>query len=423
MTESSTANRVALEVPAPWTLLTVGERYDSSAADYDGVNYSGVCVNTDEHVRMYALGDASASDLVGQASGRVWLQAKRNLAMVADKTIVVGSYKDTYLAASDGITIMAGFHTANAVSEVSPGTLPNAIDKYDAKATLASTIWGVFDVAMGITTGVVAAVQAILLGKFTWLAAQKAVLNTVGTALNIAGLGWSKDVPLPGLNLFSEGGTFISSFYGSVNVVGLAGLLMGSLFHYEIAWNVAKARGFKRASLSATNNVDLTAAFWFEAKTDSDHTWAARAGAMSVRGVEIKLGQARTKYPQAPTLTQTYYGVLDSTWKSQLQISVKVLRDIESTATTNTTVDAIDAVTFKAGVFTMTVKNASVELGDSTTGGYLKASPSGLSLKGPGLLGSIMCKPTEMAIEAGAGSLRIKPGSAIAVDGVELKVG
>ncbi|MCA9607233.1 MAG: hypothetical protein KC619_16620 [Myxococcales bacterium] len=423
MTETSTANRVALEVPSPWTLLTIGERYDSSASDYSGVNYSGVCVNTDSHVRMYAMGDASASDLVGQASGRVWLQAKQDLAMLADKTLVVGSYKDTYLAAAGGITVMAGYATANAVSEASPGTLPNAIESYDAKASLASGIWTGFDVAMGIVTGVVAGVQAILLGKFSWLAAQKAVINTVGTALNIAGLGWSKDVSLPGLNLFSEGGTFISSFYGSVNVIGLAGLLMGSLFHYEIAWNVAKARGFKRVSLSATNNVDLTAAFWFEAKTDGDHTYAARAGAMNVRGVKLKVGQGRTKYPQSPTLTQTYYGVLDSTWKSLLAITVKVLKDLEATATTNTTIDAVDAATFKAGVFTMTVKNAQVVLGDPVTGGVLKAAPSGLTLLGPGLLGSIKLKPTEMAIEAGAGSLRIKPGAAIAIDGLELKVG
>lgn len=420
MTESSTQNRVAFEIPSPWTLLTVGQHHDSS---YSGVNYDGVIVNTDSHVRMYAKGDASQSDLIGQAKQRVWLQAKRNLVGVAEKTLLLGAYKDTYVAAGGGITIMAGYHTAGAVSEASPGTLPDAVDKYDAKANLASTIWTGFDVAMGIVTSVVAGVQALLLGSFGWLGAQRAVLNTVGTALNIAGLGWSKDVSLPGLNLFSEGGTFISSFWGSINIHGLVGLLMGSLFHYEIAWNISKVRGFKRVSLSATNNVDLVAGFWYEGKTDASHVYAARAGAMTLRGVDIKFGQSITKYPQSPTLTQTYYGVMDTTWKALLEVSVQVLKTISSQATTHTTIDAVDSATFKAGVFTMTVKTAQVQMGDPASGGLLTAAPNGLTLVGPGKLGSIKLTPTEMAFTSGAGSLRVKPGAAIAVDGVELKVG
>ena len=114
--ETSTSDtRVYLKVPSPFAAAAIGAFY--SDADPNAVDYAGVAVNADDHVRLYAKGDKSQSDAILQAYGQVWLQAKNRMTGVASGGVLLGSRDRTVLGASDGVNIMAGFSTGTPSSE------------------------------------------------------------------------------------------------------------------------------------------------------------------------------------------------------------------------------------------------------------------------------------------------------------------
>ena len=77
---------LTFEVPAPWTRLRVGH------ADVPGIE-----VKTEEHLRIYAKGEVHQSDVVGQATGQVWLQAIDDVVVMAKKKLLVSSTGATYV--------------------------------------------------------------------------------------------------------------------------------------------------------------------------------------------------------------------------------------------------------------------------------------------------------------------------------------
>ncbi len=166
-----------------------------------------------------------------------------------------------------------------------------------------SSVTGARTVADG---GALAIRQAQLMHTFPWIGATNALSNLVGASLNIAGLTGTTKVDLPGINLFSQGGTFIGANFGSVNISGLGGVLMGGLFTHQFAPWGSSFRGWRRVSVGACGPVDLSGLFWAESTSDGPQTFCARAGLLSVKGVEMELGDVawhgapRTPPPGAP---------------------------------------------------------------------------------------------------------------------------
>ncbi|MCB9596827.1 MAG: hypothetical protein H6719_29155 [Sandaracinaceae bacterium] len=423
---SSSFTRLTFEVPSPWTLMTVGKRRTSAEK---GVQWSGVSVNTDDHVRLFALGDESSSDVVGQADDRVWLQARKNVNMLAEKTVVVGSMGRTYLASGDGTLIMAGFSTAPVRSQDSPDDTPRATSAYLAKARVAGGIWSGFDAAMAVVNAITSLSTAAMMGEMSWAPVAKALVTTIGVGANIIGFTGSQNVSLPGLSLFSEGGTFVTSVLGGINIHATLGLTLGGIFQYNIGYATVKMRGFSRASMTATDTVDVASALWHETKTDGPQTYAARTGDLSLRGAKLLLGiyKSQDSKVQMPTDSVLFTSLSKTSITANLGVSFDT--ELTGTATleagTDITMQAVDAVTFDVGGFEVVVSRQTVHL-CTPVGDSLDVTPGVVTLKGEGVLGksSLTCDGSTVLAKSNGHTFEVTPSTqSVRIDGTELKIG
>ncbi|MCB9596248.1 MAG: hypothetical protein H6719_26230 [Sandaracinaceae bacterium] len=427
MTVSRTSNRIAFAVPSPWTFLAIGKKHhhqNDRDVRPDAIDYSGVIVNTDEHVRLYAEGDRDASDAIGQATGRVWLQAKRDLVAMAQRTLLLRSENDTYLASGGTLTVLAGFAKPQVRSEREPGAMPKAIEGYDAKVTLASTIWGGFDVAMTALTVVAASVEGALTGSFSWAAASTTRINTIGTAVNIVGLGWSKAPDLPGLHLFSETGTYFQSMFGVLTVSGLMGALMGGLVVNVVAAVSGKLRGVARASVAAVDTVDAVSAFWWESRAERNQTIAARTGALALRGAKITVGTTKTKGKQLPTLTACLSSVRETSVETPTVIGIQAAPlkgsvprvSLLTSSVGDTTIEATGKILYQCKGMIVSVLPTEITFGDHRP--FMKLTDASVEVA---YAPQLKCAPGK--IVGGMNQLVVVPGGAITLGGAEVEIG
>jgi hypothetical protein len=412
VTENDT--RVLWSVESPASTMSVGLFYEDTA-------YSGLSVDTTEHVRLYAKGDKGESDAIAQATGQVWMQAMGNLALVAKNKVMVSALATTAMAAKKGITVMAGLSGADAKSEGTPGTMPSSVSSYEDKAKIAAGVWAGFDVAMIATTAAAAIVEAITKGKMTWLGATGVAANVAGTAVNIAALTGKKEVAVPGIHLFSEGGTFIGGAYGSVNMAGLPGALLGSLFTHQFALFTTSVRGVFRASLTAVGPIDISSLLWYEGKTDGDHTVASRIGTMSVRGVSMKIGQVEADLPQLPTLSIELSALRQISLRALRTMTLSAGKSIKSKATVDTEIKASTELSMSVGAWEIAIDATSAKLGPSS-GPHIAISPTGVLILSPARTGQLKLENGKISAMSLAGTMDIKPGLSLAVNGTEMKI-
>ncbi|MCB9592983.1 MAG: hypothetical protein H6719_09650 [Sandaracinaceae bacterium] len=425
MTTTSTSDtRLYFEVPSPFTSLAIGKfRADN---DTSGVDYAGISVNADDHVRLYAKGSPGASDAILQSYGQAWLQAKNRMSGTAAGGVMIGSRGRTLVGSSDGINILAGFETVPPSSEGTPGTLPAMIEKYEPKATIASSLWTGFDVSMGITAGVVGIVQAVVGTGFSWVGATHVAANLVGAALGIATLGWSREVSmLPGINLFSQGGTYMGALYGSVNITGMVGLTMGSLFHTKLAIGMSRLRGYRRASVSAAGTVDFSGLLWYECKSDGEQTIASRAGTLTMRGAAMTLGQLVAVFPQSPTSVIEVNAINEVAIECPLSIQMSALTKLESTAMLDTYMKCLSSAKLHTtGDVAISINNSEASLSGPGGGSHLTADSCGATLQA--VTSTFVAKKEGTILiggPLGGGKVEVTPGASVTVSGTTVDIG
>jgi len=426
VTETSTSDtRVYLKVPSPFTGVAIGTFYADS--DDDAVDYAGISVNADDHVRLHAKGAPSESDAVLQSYGQSWLQAKNRMSGAAAGSILIGSRGRAVFGASDGVNILAGFTTGTPSSQGSPGTLPGVIERYESKAAIASALWTGFDVAMGVGAAVAGVTQGVVGTGFSWLGSAKIASNLAGAALGIAALGWSRDVALPGMNLFSQGGTYMGAVYGSVNITGSVGLLMGSLFHTKLAIGMARMRGFARASVTSVKTVDFSALLWHEAKSDGEQTIASRAGTLTLRGTKMTVGQLVAVPPQSPTSNLEAVALNEVAVTSPFLVDMGSLVNLDSTALMDNVLKVHSKATLgtAAGLGSQ-ISNipGKLELRGVSEGASLTCDSSGVEMTEPGLgLARATNSDIQLSSSLGAGKITVVPGASVTVDGTTVDIG
>jgi len=412
----STSTRVLLSIPNPLTTLSIGAFSTDSG-------YNGVSVDTVQHVRLYGKGGASASDLVGQATGQVWLQSMNNVVALSQLNTVVASRDRTQFVAQEGITIMAGFNPGDIQTESQVGGLPTSVSGYETSATIASGVTTALNAATLVVSAALRIGLSLASSYFSWTTAMSGVTaNLVGAGINIAALGWSKDISTPGINLYSSGFMTIGSAKGSVNVIGMAGVLLTSTFVTLSGLFSTKITGAFHTAMNAVGPVDLLGGDRVTIRGWYGVTIAARTGAFTGRGKKINLGSPFPflKSPQVNTLKLTMNALKSIKLDSLLNVTVSAYKKYESTAIDHEFDATLSTKMDVAGIWILEVNAMGISAGG--TAAKLEVDMSGVTLSGPGGLAKVECGVAKVDVTCGAGSLKIVPGVSIAIDGTKLDI-
>lgn len=411
----STSTRAVLSVPSPATSVSLGAFSATSS-------YSGVSVDTVEHVRFYGKGGASASDLVGQATGQVWLQSMNRVVALAKKNVLVASRDRTQIVAQKGVTIMAGFAPDPIRTESEAGDLPESVSGYGTSATIASSVTAGIDAATMIVAALLKSTLSVASSSFSWTTALSGVTaNLTGAALNIASLAGSKDVDTPGINLYSAGFMTVGSARSSVNLIGLSGVLLSSTFVTLAGLFTTKVTGAFHTSMNAIGPVDIlggdrvTIRGWYGVEV------ASRTGTFTARGKTINLGSPIpfAKPPQINTITVSMNALKSITLSSLVNTSVSALTGYESTALDHE-IDATIGMKMDVGSGLWALEVTQSGIAAKGTAAKLEIGPTGVTLSGPGGVAKVELGNGKVDLTSGAGSLKIVPGTSIAIDGIKL---
>jgi len=280
MTTSTANQKVTLDVPKPWTKLEVGAG-----------TIGGVYIETDEHVRLIAHGSASESHAIATAIGQLWVQAVQDVVVVAKKKAMITSQTATLMHSAKTLTVLAGFKPSSVASETTPGTLPTGVDEYDSAASVASAFWTGFGAATAAVTAVAGIAQMALGTGFSWTSTVNAAINIGATLVGSMAVGWQKDGKFPGVNLFSQGGTYIGCTFGATYIVGMTGTVLAAPFLSAFSLLMGKNRGFKKSSLMSCGSVDISSLFGNTHQAAKDTTISARTGDLNfVAPTKIRIG-------------------------------------------------------------------------------------------------------------------------------------
>lgn len=411
----STSTRALIDIPNPATSLSVGEFSTDSG-------YNGVSVDTVEHVRFYGKGGTSASDLVGQATGQVWLQSMNHVVGLSKENLMIASRDRTQIVAQKGVTILAGYSGGDVTTEPQAGTLPTSVTSFDSSAQIAAGIATGINAAEMVVAAVLTSVMSVASSRFSWTTAMSGVTaNLTGAALNIASLGWSKDIDLPGINLFSSGFFTVGSAKSTVNLIGLAGVLISSSFVSLAGLFTTKITGGFHTAMNAIGPVDLLAGDrvtirgWFGVEV------ASRTGSFTGRGKKINLGSPIpfVKSPQVNTLNVKMQALKSITLSSLINTSVSAYVSYASTAMDHEIEATIGTkLNVGNGLWTLEVNQLGMKAkGPAAT---LEVDASGVTLSGPGGAAKAEFAIGKVDLSCGAGSIKIVPGASIAFDGMKL---
>jgi hypothetical protein len=412
----STSTRVLLEVPSPATSLSLGEFSTSSG-------YNGVSVDTVSHARFYGKGGSSASDVVGQATGHVWLQSMNRVSALAQRNVLVASRDRTQIVAQKGVNLFAGFSAGNIASEGEPGSMPSSVSSYESSANIASSVATGIDAAGLVVSAIMKGVLSVASSQFAWATAMSGVsANLTGAALNIASLGWARDVDLPGINLYSSGFFTVGSARGSVSLTGVAGLLLASPFVSLAGLITTKITGAFHTSMNAIGPVDILAGDRVTIRGWLGVQVASRTGTFTGRGKTINLGTPIpfVKPPQINTLSVTMNALKSITLSSLVNTTISSLAGYQSTAMDHE-IDATLGTSMQvAGIWKLEVTPMGIAAKGPATS--LEIGPTGVVLSGPGGVSKAELGVANVSLQSGAGSLKIVPGASVAIDGVKLDI-
>lgn len=425
MTSTRTETRYLLSSPNPRTQLAIGQWYSTT-------HFAGIGVDTDQHVRLYATGtDLTASDLVAQATGQVWIHSLAKLVAFAKKDVLVASRSVTSIAGEGGVTIIAGFSPGDIASETTPDTFPSAIESYEAKGALLTGVWVCFDTFMAIT---ITAVQLCLTikdsgwaGLDRW-AVEGSLANLTGASINLAGLSfipWSSTVSLPGINLFSQAGTLIGAAFGCVNVIGLPGTLIASTFTTQFGLLTAGVRGFFSTGMSALGPVDVSALGDVTCRGYAGLTFAARLGKASLRGTKMIIGTELVPWvrlPQLPTTKVEMKALKEVAVESPAAVTLVAKKMVTTQSTLDTTLKAVTkAAIGTVGPFKISLVPARVFAGKAGGPG-VGLSTQDVLLTGPGGAAKAIVKDGKVELDMGGAKLTVVPGVSLKVDGLSFKL-
>lgn len=414
---SDTSTRAVMAVPSPATSLSVGAFSETSG-------YNGVNIDTVKHVRFNAKGDASASDLVGQATGRVWLQSMRHVVTLSKLNTVVASRDRTHIVGNKGVSLLAGFVPPSVKPEDSAGSMPSAVDSYESSANTASGVTTAIDAGMVLVSSILRGVLSVASSTFSWTTGMAGVTaNLTGAALNIANLGWAKDVDTPGVNLYSAGFMTVGSAKGTVSMVGVGGCLIASTYVTLAGAISTKVTGAFHTSMNAIGAVDLLAGNRVTIRGWLGVQVASRTAQLTARAAEVNLGSpfGFKKKPQINTLKLELNALESIVLESMVHTKIESLyayetdaMDHEIEATIGMTMDVAQ------GVWSMKVEAAGTSLNGPTS--QLKIDAAGVTLAGPGGASKVQLGPGKVDIVSGAGAVKIVPGVSLTVDGIKMDI-
>ncbi len=411
----STSTRALLSVPNPATSLSLGQFSTDSG-------YNGVSVDTDEHLRFYGKGGTSASDLIGQATGQVWLQSMNRVVSLAKKNTLVASVDRTHVVSQKGVNILAGFNSGPVTTEDNTGSLPSSVSSYESSANIAAGVATALDAAGAITAGLLRSVLSVASSSYSWATGAVGLsANLIGAGLNIATLAGAKDISKPGINLYSAGFMTVGSARGSVSLNGVAGLLLTSTFVTMAGLFSTKVTGAFHTAMNAIGPVDILAGDRVTIRGWLGVTIASRTGTFTGRGKEINIGSPIpfVKPPQINTAKVTMNALKSITLDSMVNTSVSALLGYKSTATDHE-IEATLGMKMDVGngLWDLEVMPAGIALKGKTT--KLEIGYSGVTLSGPGGVSKAELDIGKVNLQSGAGSIKIVPGTSIAVDGTKL---
>ena len=415
--EEATSERARIYVPNPATALNVGLAF-AGEDDYETAATDGITVNTAEHIRVYANGTSGNNDLVAQATGKLWMQAVDDVVVRSKRKLMVASAASSVFTAAKGVHILAGFGQTSVSSDNDPGVLPQAVEDYADKADLAASIWAGFNASTLAVAGVLRGVESLVGNKFQWNAGAVAATAIAGTTLNALALK-DRDVDLPGINLFSNAGIYVGAVMGSVNIAGLGGVYLGSLYTAVTSILSTTIRGVFRSSLMAGGAVDISAIKGYEGKTDGDHSIYARTGTLLAAGTKIRCGisGAKAKLPQLPTKTVLFSGLKEVIVESIGSISAEGML-IDSKAKMATNFKSTKETSFKAGTWEVSITPKDITVGLPHTAS-MKIDASGVTIAGPSKVSTVKLGPSRVELKSGSGSLAVVPGTSVQFSGLE----
>lgn len=436
MTVDST-QRILFDVPSPWTSISIGQ---FTPARDDGVNvntahYSGIGVYTDADVRFNALGPAAQSDLIAQAKDQLWLQAVGNVVGVAGESALIASPAATYVAGQGGVTILAGFAPSDIATQTEAGTMPEAVSGYASTAAIPTVVFGIFDTIMAVGLTALDAYLTITdrptgssrLSAFNRWGLQGSLANLAGATLNIAGLTGFPYIPLPGINMFAQAGILVGSALGGVNIIGVPGLLIQSTFTTQFALIASGVRGLKSAGMTSLVSADVSALTDVTVRGSSEVVLASRTGTTTLRGLNMNLGilfpiaVLGVPTPQLPTASVKIQATQEVSLRSWAGVDIDAHADIGLKAGKELTVDGGKKVSFKVGVFEISLDDTRTQLG-SPAGAKAKFEGSRgakkVLISGPGDTASARLMGTRIKLEAAAGCCSFDiMGKKLTVDG------
>ncbi|MCB9596894.1 MAG: hypothetical protein H6719_29495 [Sandaracinaceae bacterium] len=419
---------LTFEVPAPWTRLRVGH------ADVPGIE-----VKTEEHLRIYAKGEVHQSDVVGQATGQVWLQAIDDVVVMARRKLLVSSTGATYVTANRGITVLAGFKPAPILSENFPGTFPKGAEGYEKSADIVGGLATGLAIALGIGVAATKVTETAVGSHFSIWQSTGAAIDVVGAALNVAMLAWKKDVKLPGIQLWSQGGTVIGSTFGSVDILGLGGVTFGAPFVGTSGWFSTRLRGMKHVGVTSCNAVSIAGIMGVTARSVLSTRVAARTGELvcfAMKRFEIgvpnrpgrpyvpvaTLGSLTLPNPQQLTQTVLFRALNEVTMTAATSIAFNPLFDF-TTKAFHTKVEGAKVLLDGGWKVTVDQPGQSIGVAPPVPGATLslKIDAAGVSIAGPTV--GLSAGVDGIGIEAGTSSVTVVPGVSLAVDGLEVSLG
>jgi hypothetical protein len=455
--ETPGEQRAVLQTPTPATTLSLGL---FSGADA----FSGVSATTAEHVSFYARGAASQSDLVAQASGAMWLQSMTNVAGLAAESLMVSSQTMTLFWARGGLTLIAGIAPGEMKPEPSDGTrLPTSVSEYAENTSSAAKVWAIMDAAMAVSVAAAQATLAKVHSRFNPKVAAGMAANVAGASLQIAELAFGEDVTLPAIHLFSQAGTVVGSAQSSVSFFGVAGTLVASPFTQQFGLVYSRVRGVLGASVSAVGTVDLASAGNLAARASKHARLASRGSTLSLAGEKVYVGvQALDDLRQG----QSTLGKLVETVGKWLKLGAS--RDVTEGATylpalqeptARATLRATEEARLRGGKVNLSTPNLKGSAGSDirvraeeelkimmrergTELTFTPAKPVGLRLEKAWAMTIAFAKDEvlataaetmsgpkpsarfgagELELASGKGSIKIRPGESITVDGMEFK--
>lgn len=418
-TESST-QRGRIFVPSPATMINVGAA-GTGDTDYETA-VEGITVNTAEHVRMFADGSTGKHDLVAQATGELWMRAVDDLVVRSKDKMLVASRTTNVFASGEGITVMAAFGQAPVSSNTAPGTPPAEVTSFDDKINIASTTWGVVSVATAAVTGILKTVETVVGSGFSKTAAGMAAANVAGLTLNTLMLV-KRDLDLPGIHMFSNAGIHVGALIGTVNIGGLAGCYMGSLYTAATSVGGSQVRGVSRVSVTAGSHIDFTGVKAYEAKTDGAHTLAARTGKADIFGTKVRCGisVSKARLPQLPTKTVRFSALKEVTMLTLGAIEGKAGLLLESTADVDTNLTCMQETTFTVGGWEVSIKPTESKWANPQ-GTSMKIDASGVTLATKGGASSAKMGTSQIDFKAGSGKMTVVPGATVSFDGQEFSI-